>query len=453
MANISEIATRTAHEIEASLLGGLILDSALLDEVRLVEGDFALDKHRHIWRAINDLVHRQNSVDLPRVKQWLDDRGLLDVVGLPYLVEVCDVGMPQTALVLAEDVANASRRRQLLDVVDAIRDDAMHSTAPIVDILHESEARIFRLSPEDDSKVYDMATLVKSSVQRARVRAEQGHDVERFPTGITSLDDRLFDMRPSSLVVIGGDTGIGKTAFGCTLGANLARAGLPVLYFTIEMGMDEIGDRFVLSRTGFPRGLYSHARNLIEEDWNVLQATTTELAGLPLYVADTPGLPLGTLYAMSRHAVRRRQVRVVIVDYLQLVGYPYPSDEVGSLREITRSLKELARSLNILVIAISQLRKRGSLDRSEREPDRNDLHGSGSIAKDANCVLLLYRPEAYHYDDEQWRQEHADMVGKAQIIIDKQRNGPPGRVTLNFDAQRTVFHEDGTTMSSRNATG
>ena len=430
------------HSVEAeqSVLGGLLLDNQTWDRVIEIvqEKDFYRHEHRLIFQAMHDLSQRNNPFDVLTLAETLKNKGHLDSIGGEvYLFELAK-NTPSVANInaYADIVHERSVLRQLIGISteigeSAFNPDGRHS----IELVDEAERKIFAIAEKSDRN--QGPSFVRSLLPRAVERIQALHDsggnsVTGLATGYSDLDELTAGFQPADLVVIAGRPSMGKTGFSMNIAEHAAiKDGKPVLIFSMEMP----GDALVM------RLLSSHGRidqqrlrtgKLTDEDWPRITSAISILSETRMLIDDSPGLSPVDLRARARRVVKEHgQLGLIVVDYLQLMQVPgNKENRTAEISEISRSLKSLAKELNVPVIAISQL-NRGLEQRADKRPVMSDLRESGAIEQDADIILFIYRDEVYN--------ENTPDKGIAEVIIAKQRNGPIGKVRLTFLGKYTRF--------------
>lgn len=430
-------------EAEAALLGSMILDSRVIGDVIQVitdAGDFYKPAHAAIYQVLVEAYDRNEPVDLVQLSQRLRDRGLLEEVGgVPYLVELAEsVPSPANAVYYAKEVRQKAQLRRLIDAAGRILQDAFTSADPADQILDRAEKEIFQVAESRLSQeATDLGTLVQELYDQLAARHGQGPMLTGLETGFHDLDELTSGLQKGEMIVIAGRPSMGKTALALSMAEHIAIVRKqPAAIFSLEMSRQQLAQRLLCSRSGVD----SHRvrRNMIrEEEFHSLVMAVSELAESRLFIDDTPGITLLALRAKARRLVVQHDVRVIFIDYLQLMSSPGAESRQQEVSELSRGIKALARELNIPVVCLSQL-NRSPENREGHRPRMSDLRESGSIEQDADVIMLLHREEYYH--DEEWKRENPDKVGVAEVIVAKQRNGPVGTVELQFNPSLAKFN-------------
>lgn len=432
------------HSIEAeqSVLGGLLLDNGAWDRIAdfLSQSDFYRYDHRIIFEHIGRLIAGSRPADVVTVYEALGTSGKADEVGgLAYLNALAQ-NTPSAANIrrYAEIVRDRAVLRRLVSVADEISADAFNPQGKEVrQLLDEAEAKVFSIA-EDGARgtqgFLEIGPLLTQVVERIDTLYHTANpsDVTGTPTGFVDLDRMTSGMHGGELIIVAGRPSMGKTAFSMNVGEYVAvEYGLPVAVFSMEMP----GTQLIMRMLGSVGRLDQHRMRtgrLTDEDWPKLTHAVQKMSEAQIFIDETGGLNPMELRSRARRLSRQcGKLGLIIVDYLQLMsGSSQGENRATEISEISRSLKSLAKELDVPVIALSQL-NRGLEQRPNKRPVMSDLRESGAIEQDADVILFIYRDEVYNPDSQD--------KGTAEIIIGKQRNGPIGPVRLTFLGQYTKF--------------
>jgi len=434
-----------ALDIEKAVLGALLIDKDAYPVVceMLFPESFYEQRNQYIYAAIRDLSLAEKPVDVLTVTEQLARNGQLENVGGPaYIAEVSSrVASSAHIEYHARIIAQKFLARQLISFASVIETKAFDETIDVDELMQEAEGSLFELSQKNMKKDYTQVDPVIKNAMDVIMKAAQNTDgLTGVPTGYHKLDDITSGWQPSDLVIIAGRPAMGKTSFALSLAKNIAADyRVPIAFFSLEMSNVQLVNRLI-SNVCEIQGSHIQSGQLQQDEWDRLDKRINTLQGSPLYVDDTPGLSVFELRTKARRLVREHGVKIIMIDYLQLMnanGMRFSSrqEEVST---ISRSLKGLAKELDIPILALSQL-NRGVESREGLEgkrPQLSDLRESGAIEQDADMVLFVHRPEYYHiYQDDNGR----DLHGMAQIIIAKHRKGATGDVLLTFRGEYTRF--------------
>ncbi len=430
-------------EAEQSVLGAVLLDNNALHKVLeiLTQEDFYRDAHKTIFQAIINLYERNEPVDLITLTNILKEGQMLEKVGgASYLASLAeDVPTAANVSYYARIVKEKALLRELIGVATEIVEEAHRSPGGVEEFLDKAERTIFEISEQRSKRSYfSMKDLIKESFRFIEKRFETKELITGVPTGFAELDNLTSGFQGSDLVIIAGRPSHGKTAFALNIALNAAvmtSKPVPVGIFSLEMSKEQIALR-MLSCGGKVEGERLRKGLLTDQHWQRLTDVADLLSKAPVYIDDTPALTALALRAKARRLKVEHDLKMIIVDYLQLMqGPPDANTREQEISEISRSLKALAKELNIPVVALSQLSRKAELH-PQRRPQLSDLRESGALEQDADLILFVYRDELYNPDSED--------RGKAEIIIGKQRNGPLDKIKLNFFKEYTRFEGERT---------
>ncbi len=418
-------------EAEVSVLGAMILLNDTIDVVTpIVKPEhFAGEAHTLIHESILRLHENSKAVDLVTLRNDLDSRKKLEAVGgseyLAYLIDA--VPSATNAEHYARIVRDKALSRDLISAVGEIQDQAYQDSKNPRELLDVAEQRVFRIAEGMmETKVHSIKDVLKSTFERIDKWSDREDRLTGLATGYYDLDDLTSGLQDSELIVLAARPSVGKTSLALNIAEYVAVKGeSPVAFFSLEMSKEQLARNMLCSHAR----LDSHRlrRGLLQEKDHVrLALAVGTLSEAPIFVDDTPGLGLLELRAKARRLRAQRKIKLVIVDYLQLMGAPPADSREQQISAISRGLKTLARELGIPIIAVSQL-NRGVERRDDHRPRMADLRESGAIEQDADVVLLLHR-EAYYTSRESDEEEDT----RAELIVAKQRNGPTGKVLLTF---------------------
>jgi replicative DNA helicase len=434
-----------ALEIEKAVLGALMIDKdayAIVCEILRPES-FYEPRNQMVYTAIRDLSMDEKPVDMLTVADQLAKSGKLEQVGGPGYIAELSSGVATSANIEyhANIIAQKSLARQLISFASAIQTKAFDETIDVEDLMQEAEGSLFELSQHNMKKDYTaIDPVIAQAVKGIQDAAKNTDGLTGVSTGYFKLDDITSGWQASDLVIIAGRPAMGKTSFALSMAKNIAAdLRTPMAFFSLEMSNVQLVNRLISNACEIQGSKILNGQ-LQRDEWERLDKNINNLLGAPLYVDDTPGLSVFELRTKARRLVREHGIKLIMIDYLQLMnanGMRFSSrqEEVST---ISRSLKGLAKELNIPILALSQL-NRGVESREGLEgkrPQLSDLRESGAIEQDADMVLFVHRPEYYHiYQDDNGR----DLHGMAQIIIAKHRKGATGDVLLTFRGEYTRF--------------
>lgn len=435
-----------APEVEKAVLGALMIDKDAYLEVcnLLVPESFYEPRNQMVYEAIQQLSKEESPVDVLTVTDMLGKMGKLDEVGGPgYIADLSSrVATSANIEYHANVVAEKFLSRQMIEYVNVIGKKSFDETYDIRDVVQEAESFLLELSQKNMKKDYSaLGSVVERAVKAVEDAYANKGSFTGIPSGLYKLDDMTCGWQKSDLVIIAGRPAMGKTAFALSVAKNIAvDRKRPMAFFSLEMSDVQLANR-LMSNTCEIEGKKLLSGQLDKEDWVRLDKNLQALTDAPLFVDDTEGLSVMELRTKARRLHKEHHIELIMIDYLQLMtasGMRYNSrQEEVSL--ISRSLKGLAKELNIPVLALSQL-NRGVESREGVEgkrPHLSDLRESGAIEQDADMVIFLHRPEYYgllHSDDG-----FIDYKDKAEVIIAKHRKGATGIVMMDFKGEFTRF--------------
>ena len=434
-----------AIELEEAVLGALMIERdaySLVSEILRPE-TFYERRHQLIYSAITDLAVNQKPVDILTVKDQLSKRGELEEVGGPFYISQLSSKVASSAHIEyhARILAQKHLTRELITYTSTIQSKAFDETLDVDDLMQEAEGRLFEISQQNMKKDYTQINPVISEAYELMQKAAARPDgLSGLQTGFTKLDKMTSGWQNSDLIIIAARPAMGKTAFVLSMAKNMAvNFKTPVALFSLEMSNVQLVNRLISNVCEIPSEKIKSGQ-LADYEWQQLDKRMNLLIDAPLYVDDTPSLSVFELRTKARRLVREHDVKIIIIDYLQLMnasGMKFGSrqEEVST---ISRSLKGLAKELNIPIIALSQL-NRGVENREGDEgkrPQLSDLRESGAIEQDADMVCFIHRPEYYKIYNS---SDGADLRGKAEIIIAKHRNGAVCDVQMKFRNSEVRF--------------
>ncbi len=434
-----------APELEEAVLGALMIERDAYSEVSEILRPESFYDHRHqlIYKAISTLVIMQQPVDILTVAEQLKKNGELDEVGGSFYITQLSGRVVSSAHIKhhARIIAQKFLARELITFTSNIQTKAFDATQDVDDLMQEAEGRLFEISQQNMKKDYTQINpVLKEAYDMLQKAAARTDGLSGLPSGFHQLDKMTSGWQNSDLVIIAARPAMGKTAFVLSMAKNIAvNQRVPVALFSLEMSNVQLVNRLIVNVCEIP-GEKIRSGQLAPYEWGQLDYKIKDLYDAPLYVDDTPSLSVFELRTKARRLVKEHDVRLIIIDYLQLMnanGMSFGSrqEEVST---ISRSLKGLAKELNIPIIALSQL-NRGVENREGAEgkrPQLSDLRESGAIEQDADMVCFIHRPEYYKiYQNE----KGDDLHGMAEIIIAKHRNGAVGDVLLRFKSEFARF--------------
>ena len=469
-------------EAEAALLGALMIDNRLVEDVqlKLQPHHFFEPLHGRIYEAILRMTDSNRIANPVTLRPLFDSDDVMKEVGGPaYLAQLTGSG---AAVIGARDFAQQIYDLALLRALIGVgRDlvegalDTSEEVAPLAQI-ERAETELYKVAEEGgaEGKAKSFSDATKEALEMAERALNSGGHLSGITTGLDSLNSKIGGLHKSDLIIVAGRPGMGKSSLATNIGFAAAQrflrdaedgiepaksAGSPVALFSLEMSADQLATRILAEQSGISSENLRMGK-ISQQEFRQLARAAAELQSLPLYIDDTPGLTIAALRTRARRLKRQKGIGMVIIDYLQLLqgtGKNSNDNRVQEISEISRGLKQLAKELDVPVIGLSQL-SRAVEQREDKRPQLSDLRESGSIEQDAAIVLFIYRedyyiaarePKAPKDDDEikiveayqQWQQDMGRVYGLAEVIVAKQRHGSTGKVRLKFDSRITKFSD------------
>ena len=470
-------------EAEAALLGALMIDNRLVEDIqlRLKPHHFFEPLHGRIYEAVLRMTDKNLVANPVTLKPMFEaDEAMREVGGPAYLAQLTGSG---AAVIGARDFAAQIYDLALLRALVGVGRDMVESAldtseevAPLTQI-ERAESELYRVAEEggNESKVKSFGEATKLALEQAERALNSGGHLSGVTTGLDGINAKIGGLHKSDLTILAGRPGMGKTALATNMAFACAQrfvrdaedgidpaksAGAAVAFFSLEMSADQLATRILAEQSNISSENLRMGK-ISQQEFRQLARAAGELSTLPLYIDDTPGLTIAALRARARRLKRQKGIGMVVVDYLQLLqgsGRPGSNDNrVQEISEISRGLKQLAKELDLPVLALSQL-SRAVEQREDKRPQLSDLRESGSIEQDADIVMFVYREDYYvaskepkrpiEGDDlkiveahEQWMRDMERVYGSAELIVAKQRHGATGKVRMRFDSRVTKFSD------------
>lgn len=428
-------------EAEQAILGGLMLDAAAIDSVEdvIAADDFYKPAHQQIFTTIKELHHKNEKADILTVTNLLQSRQEIESVGgTAYLAALMEKTITAANITsYAKIVREKSLLRRLISTSAHIVDRAY--TGDYVDIesfVDSAEAEIFKVAENKASSgLMGAWDIVESSIKRIEELYKRKEDITGISSGFAGLDKLTSGMHPGELTIIAARPSMGKTAFSLNIASHVGiKLKKTVAYFSLEMGKDSVMTRIL---AGEARVGMSELRSgrIKDESWPRLIAAAGEISEAPIFIDDTAGISPFEIRARARRLKAKHGLDLIMIDYLQMMSLKQKVESrEREVAEISKTLKGIAKELQIPVIALAQL-NRGVDSRADRRPMMSDLRESGSIEQDADVIMMLYRDDYYDKDDP-------EKAGSAEVIVGKNRNGPTDNVKMRFDAKTNKFRDD-----------
>ena len=435
-----------APELEEAVLGALMLEKdafSIISDILKPES-FYEETHQSIFGAIYNLAMQQKPVDVLTVVEELKKRGELESVGgAIYVAELTDkVASAAHVEYHARIISQKYLARQLITFSSDVVNQAFDEMIDVDDLMQETESKLFEISQRNVKKdVVQINPVIKEALNNLQIAANREDGLSGLQSGFKKLDEITSGWQNSDLVIIAARPAMGKTALVLSMARNMAvNYKFPIGLFSLEMSNVQLVNRLIVNVCQITGDKIKSGR-LTEEEWIRLDSKIKDLYDAPIYVDDTPSLSIFELRTKARRLVREHGVKIIIIDYLQLMnasGMNYGSRE-QEVSMISRSLKGLAKELNIPIIALSQLNRGVETRQGEgKRPQLADLRESGAIEQDADIVCFIHRPEYYKITED----EHGSTIGIAEIIISKHRNGATGIVRMKFESEYALFKDE-----------
>lgn len=425
-------------EAEKALLGSVLMNPDIMHEIIDIVGErsFYSNHHRYVWQTLQELHSKATPIDLLSVSTRLKEKGQLDDIGgMSYLTELVNiVPSSSNAPHYADIVESKHVMRELIKASEQISGLGYDEEADIHDILEKAEKALYEVTNRTGSRKF---VELKDTLDEAWERLDHLHktrnELRGVPTGFAELDNKLSGMQKSDLIILAARPSMGKTSLALDIARKAAvNHKVPVAIFSLEMSSQQLVDRMLAAESQVDSWKIRTGHNLsVENDFKAIGEAISRLSQAPIYIDDKPGNNILKMRAVARRLKNDRGLGLIVVDYLQLM-LPTQTRNTDNLvqqvTEISRSLKNLARELEVPVLALSQLSR--AVEQRGGKPRLSDLRDSGSIEQDADVVMFIHRESD---QDQGGRKE------EAEVLIEKHRNGPTGTVKLFFDSKKTTF--------------
>ncbi|MFA6334963.1 MAG: replicative DNA helicase [Bacteroidales bacterium] len=431
-----------AVDIEEAVLGALMLEpNAAPDIVDVIVPEcFYKESNRKIFTAIVSLTRKHAPVDIFTISEELKNIGELESVGgTVYLSQLSmKIGAAAHIDYHSKILLQKYIQRELIAISYEVQRDSFDDTISVDDLLDTTQQKIFTLSDRnmkrDTQHIDSVIDQAIDDLQSTQLR-EDG--LSGVPSGYTSIDRVTLGWQPSDLIIIAARPSVGKTAFVLTMARNMSvEHNVPVAFFSLEMSSLQLAKRLMISETGLEADKIKGGKKMADYEWEQLHSKISQLVKAPLYIDDTPSLSIYEFRSKARRLVSNAGVKMIVIDYLQLMTGP---PELKGMREqevssISRSLKSIAKELNIPIIALSQLSRAVETRGGAKRPQLSDLRESGAIEQDADIVMFIHRPDYYGLTDD-----NPELKGMTDIIIAKHRNGEVKDVQMRFRSSEVKF--------------
>lgn len=430
-----------AVDVEEAVLGAMMIEPNCVPDVldSLTADCFYKDANRKVFMAVSALSAEHQPVDIYTVTEQLRRMGLIDEVGGPYYLSLLSskVGAAAHVDYHVKILLQKYIQRELITISAEMQRDSFDDSIPVDDLLDNSQSKLFELAEKNMKRAtLPVQDVIKDTVAEIEANQDRTDGLSGVPSGFTGIDKVTLGWQESDLVIIAARPSMGKTAFVLTMARNMAvEHRIPVAFFSLEMSSKQLVKRLLVSETGLSSEKIRGGKKLQDYEIVQLHERIKDLTAAPLFIDDTPSISVYELRSKARRLVSNAGVKLIIVDYLQLMTGP---PELRGMREqevsnISRSLKAIAKELSIPVIALSQLSRDVEKRGGNRIPQLSDLRESGAIEQDADIVMFIHRPDYYGTEEE------GAVPGQAQIIIAKHRNGSTDVVPMIFRKNEARF--------------
>lgn len=432
-----------ALDVEEAVLGAMLLESECVDLAmeELTPSCFYDPRHKMIFEAMSSLVNEHVSVDIITVSNKLKEKGQLEDVGGPVvLVNLSEkVGSAAHIEYYTRILKQKNIQRDLITASYDILKESFDDSIKVDELIDHAQTKVYNAIQSNVRKdVQDIGSLINEAMSSLQAKQSQ-NGLSGVPSGFLSLDTITMGWQPSDLIILAARPSVGKTAFSLNLARNAAvDHHMPVAFFSLEMAAIQLTNRLITSESGLAPDKIKGGIKLEDFEWQQLEYQLKALAKAPIYIDDTPSLPLMEFRTKAKNLVKNKGVRLIIIDYLQLIQGP---TELKGMREqevaaISRTLKATAKELNVPIIALSQLSRQAvTRQGGGGKPQLSDLRESGSIEQDADMVIFIHRPDYVGLSDNEGDKE------KTQIIIAKHRNGETKDIDMLFKGEKLRFVE------------
>ena len=443
-----------ALDLEEAVIGAMMIDKKGVDEViDLLQPDaFYKLAHQNIFESILNLFQNSQPIDLLTVSADLKKNGKLESVGGDYYLVQLTQKVASSAHIEfhARIILQKFIQRSLIRISNEIIESSYKESTDVFDLLDEAESKLYDVAQGNIKKSSDTAQNLVMLAKKKIEEIANKDGLSGISTGFEKLDTLTSGWQPSDLIIIAARPGMGKTALTLSMARNIAvTKQVPVAFFSLEMSSVQLITRLISAETGLSSEKLRTGK-LADHEWKQLNVKVGDLEKAPLFIDDTPALSIFDLRAKARRLASQHQIKLIVVDYLQLMtagNNNKAGNREQEISTISRNLKSLAKELNIPVIALSQLSRAVETRGGTKRPQLSDLRESGAIEQDADIVSFIYRPE--YYQIEEWDdEEHTSSIGQAEFIVAKHRNGGLDNIRMKFIGQLGKFEDLQSDVSS-----
>jgi replicative DNA helicase len=424
-----------AVDLEEAVLGAIMLEKNAVNEAIdiLKPESFYKESNQRIFESITDLFQNTEPIDILTVTKRLQKKGELDLVGGPFYISQLTnrVASASNIQYHSRIIAQKYIQRELIRIASEIIKDSYDETVDVFDILDDAEQKLFDVAEGNIRKNYEkIDSVVHQAIVELEAKHENKEGVSGVPTGFMSLDRITGGWQKNDMVVIAARPSMGKTAFVLSMARNAAVTfNKPVAFFSLEMSSVQLVNRLISAESGIPGDRIMRGQ-LEEYEYSQIHSKIKELTEAPLFIDDTPALSIFEFRSKCRRLKQQHDIQLAVIDYLQLMsGGNTGGNREQEISTISRSIKEVAKELNIPIIALSQLSRSVETRGGDKRPMLSDLRESGAIEQDADIVAFLYRPAYYGITED---EEHNNIEDLTEVLISKHRNGATGLVKLRF---------------------
>jgi len=431
-----------SREAEESVIGAVLLSEEAVNEVmdRIHPEDFYVPAHQAIYESMRDLFDASQPIDAVTVSESLRSKGELEKVGgIQYLTRLVDI-VPSTSNVVyyASIVEDHAKRRELIRAGASVTEFAFNIDDEVASVLDRAEQAVLGVAEKRSSQtLLEIGPMFSDVLEHIELLEQQGSEMTGLATGFVDLDKKLAGLQKANLVIVAGRPSMGKSSLAMNIATNAAAAGEPVALFSLEMSKEEIVQR-ILSSVGKVDSMKLRSGQL-GALWQRVVDAAGRMYQAPIYIDDSPIVTVTDIRAKCRRLKRKKGLSLIVVDYIQLMEASGHENRQQEIAQISRNLKNLARELEVPIMAMSQL-NRSLESREDKRPRLSDLRESGSIEQDADVVMFIYRHEYYHPEDQ-------EKKGIAEVIVAKHRAGSTGPVEMTFQPEFTRFANLGRDVS------
>ncbi|MDR1339188.1 MAG: replicative DNA helicase [Prevotellaceae bacterium] len=434
-----------AIDMEEAVLGALMIEKGAIVDVQglLIPESFYLETHQRIYKAIIDLALRHEAVDIYTVATELKKTGDLEFIGGAYCLTQLSgkIGSAAHIEYHAKIVAQKYIQRKLIEIASEIQRDSFDDRTDVSDLLDSAQQKIFEIAERNmRNEAMPISSVIEKTIEEMEIASARGDGFSGVPSGFTSLDRITSGWQPSDLIIVAARPAMGKTAFVLSMARSITvDFNRGVAFFSLEMSSVQLVKRLMISETGLSSEKIKNGK-LEDHEWYQLETKIQALSEAPLFIDDTPALSIFEFRSKARRLVQNHKIELIMIDYLQLMTGPPGTNNMREqeVAAISRSLKAIAKELNVPIIALSQLNRSLETRAGNKRPQLSDLRESGAIEQDADLVAFIHRPEYYGFTED---ENGNSLVGITEIILAKHRNGAVGEVKLRFRSEEAKFYD------------